>query len=422
MSSTARKFASAAVVMTLLLLVAWLPAAAEHRADLSRLVVVGDSLSAGFQSGSLLHTQQVHGYAKLIARQAHVPLVLPLIADPGVPPVLQLISVNPLLIAPSIQPIPPMPRLNPTKQATDLAVPGANVSDVLNKVPTGSSAPQDVLTNLVLGFPGLLETPPAAMTQVEWAQTLKPTTIILWIGNNDALGAATNGSDAVTPVADFAFSYAKIMDELATTNATLIIANIPDVTAIPFFVPLDTVAAELGVPVSLLTSFFGLQEGDFVTLDNVALVAERLKTNTPGPLPDDAVLTKAEAAVVSAAIDQYNAIIASEAKRVGATLVDIHALFVKTKARGYVVDHRKLTTDFLGGIFSLDGIHPTNTGYAVVANEFIKDMNRKLGLHIPLVDVDRVAEKDPLILPPIAHPPSGVKKGSLRPMLKMMHH
>ena len=51
-----------------------------HKADLSRLVVVGDSLSAGFQNDSLLDLQQPHGYASLVAAQARVPLWLPLIA------------------------------------------------------------------------------------------------------------------------------------------------------------------------------------------------------------------------------------------------------------------------------------------------------------------------------------------------------
>jgi phospholipase/lecithinase/hemolysin len=422
MNLMTRKVLLVATVISLILVLAWLPASARSKADLSRLVVVGDSLSAGYQNGSLLQTQQVHGYANLIAQQARVPLVLPLIASPGVPPVLQLLSVNPLVIAPSTTPIPAMPRVNYTQQATDLAVPGANLADVLNKVPFGGNTQDYVMTDLVLGFPGSLASPPVLMTQAQWAQALKPTTVILWIGNNDALGAATNGSDKVTPVSDFAVSYAELVDELATTNATLVIANVPDVTAIPFFVPVDKVAAELGVPVSLLNAMFGLQEGDYVTLDYVPYVAQLLQTNTAGPLPDQAVLTATEAANVSAAIDQYNSIIASNAQRVGATLVDIHALFAQVKARGYVVDGRRLTVDFLGGIFSLDGVHPTNTGYAVVANEFIRMMNRRLSAGIRPVPVEQVAKTDPLILPGVGHPASAIKKGSLRQMRKMMGH
>ena len=44
----------------------------ERRADLSNLVVIGDSLAAGFQNGSLLDVQQTNGFASLIAAQAQV--------------------------------------------------------------------------------------------------------------------------------------------------------------------------------------------------------------------------------------------------------------------------------------------------------------------------------------------------------------
>jgi len=44
-------------------------------ANLSRLVIVGDSLSAGVQNFSLLDSQQIHGYARVLADQAGVPLL-----------------------------------------------------------------------------------------------------------------------------------------------------------------------------------------------------------------------------------------------------------------------------------------------------------------------------------------------------------
>jgi len=46
-----------------------------HPANLSKIVVVGDSLSAGFQSDSLLDTAQPHGWASLVAAQADEPLI-----------------------------------------------------------------------------------------------------------------------------------------------------------------------------------------------------------------------------------------------------------------------------------------------------------------------------------------------------------
>lgn len=93
-------------------------------------VFVGDSLTAGFQNGSLLDTQQQHGYANLIAEQANFPLVLPLIAARGAPDVLKLVSLGP---PPVIQPSTGITtgRDDINVQATDLAVPGAYLHDVL---------------------------------------------------------------------------------------------------------------------------------------------------------------------------------------------------------------------------------------------------------------------------------------------------
>jgi hypothetical protein len=61
------------------------------------------------------------------------------------------------------------------------------------------------------------------------------------------------------------------------------------------------------------------------------------------------------------------------------------------------VDGLRLTTDFLGGLFSLDGLHPTNTGYGIMANQFIQTMNEGFKTHIPLVNVQQIAATDPLL-------------------------
>src|SRR6266851_1141852 len=129
--NTVTRFQFFARVSALTLLAALSAGAFEkNKADLSRLVVVGDSLSAGFQNGSLLDVQQVHGYASLVAHQAGVPLTLPLIAAPGIPNVLTLVSPGP---PPVIVPATGTStgRDDPTVQPTNLAVPGARVQDAL---------------------------------------------------------------------------------------------------------------------------------------------------------------------------------------------------------------------------------------------------------------------------------------------------
>ena len=364
-----------------------------HKANLSRLVVVGDSLSAGFQSDSLLDTAQPHGWAAVVAAQAHTPLVLPLIAPPGVPNVLELLSIGP---PPLIEPDPApasMGRDDPFVQATDLAVPGAELQDVLTTAP---SFPIDSLTDLVLGFPGLFDG--ISKTQVEWAQALRPTTIFLWIGSNDILGAASVADpSAATPLNSFASNYNKLLDQLSQTGATLVVANIPDVTVVPFFTPAATISQEAGLPQFVVDPILGIGPGDYVLPDGVAMIPGILTGSIKGPLPSSDVLRAPQVVETRAIIDAYNLIIAIEAFEHGAVLVDIHTLADQIRSQGIEADGHHLTNAFLGGAFSLDGVHPTNTGYAVIANQFITTLNQQRGTNIPLVNINQVASTDPLI-------------------------
>jgi hypothetical protein len=88
-------------------------------------------------------------------------------------------------------------------------------------------------------------------------------------------------------------------------------------------------------------------------------------------------------------------VIAAQAQAAGATLVDINALFKQVTASGLTINGYTGTATFLGGFFALDGIHPTNTGYAVVANKFIDTMNGAINTKIPDVALGPVAAADP---------------------------
>ena len=78
-------------------------------------------------------------------------------------------------------------------------------------------------------------------------------------------------------------------------------------------------------------------------------------------------------------------------------MVDIHTLSVRIRDFGVEVNGKRLTNAFLDGLYSLDGIHPTTTGYAIIANEFIKTMNRQLDTNIPPISIEQVAKTDPLV-------------------------
>jgi lysophospholipase L1-like esterase len=396
-------------------------AQAKNVGNFSNTIFLGDSLTAGYQSGSLLDTAQVHGWANLVATQAAFNISLPLIAPPGAPSVLELVSPGP---PPVIVTTPGTTtgRDNPQTQATDLAVPGAFVNDVLNTVPlVNPAAGQQQINQLVLGFPGLGYG--EALSQAGFAIKAQPTTIFLWIGNNDALIADLTGMpSSMTSVANFTTQYQALITQLTTmTPAHLVIANIPDVTQVPYLTPaalvLGEVSAETGLPTAVLSGLLGIVPGDYVNETGLGEIPLILGGAQKGPIDDAGVLSAAEVVTVQAQVVAFNQVIAAQAKAANATLVDINALFAKVVASGLTINGYTGTASFLGGFFALDGIHPTNTGYAVVANAFIDTMNSSINTKIPDVALGPVAAADPfwppnLVALPAARRPMMIPKNA----------
>jgi lysophospholipase L1-like esterase len=380
--------------------------------NFSNTIFLGDSLTAGFQSDSLLDTTQVHGWAPVLAAQAGFNIVQPLIAYPGAPNVLQLESISPLVIAP----VPGMTtgRDNFATQPTDLAVPGALVNDVMNTVPLANPAtPQEQINQLVLGFPGLGYG--QAYSQSTFAVKAQPTTIFLWIGNNDALIADETGMpSSMTSVANFTTQYQALITQLTTlTPANLVIANIPDVTKVPYLTPAAEVLAQAsassGLPTAVLSEILGIVPGDLVNQTGLGEVQAILLQQQPGPISDSGVLSAAEVVAVQSQVTAFNQVIAAQAQAAHATLVDINALFNQLYTTGLTINGYTGTAAFLGGFFALDGIHPTNTGYAQIANTFIDAMNAQIKTKIPEVALGPVAAADPYWPPnimPVGIPPS----------------
>ena len=377
----------------------------KNSGNFATTVFLGDSLTAGYQSSSLLDTQQVHGWAPLVAMQAGFNIIQPLIAYPGAPNVLQLVTVGPPPVIASA-PGTTTGRNNFAIQVTDLAVPGAFVNDVANTVPLANPiAGQQQINQLVLGFPGLGYG--QAYSQATFAIKAQPTTIFLWIGNNDALIADLTGSPAsMTSVANFTTQYQTLMSELTTqTSAHLVIGNIPDVTQVPYLTPaayiLSLYSQATGIPAANISALLGIVPGDYVTPAGTAQINAILHRTQRPPLTDAGVLTAAEVVTVQAQVTAFNQVIAATAA--AATLVDINALFAQVTKSGLTINGYTGTSTFLGGFFSLDGIHPTNTGFAVVANTFIDTMNAAFKTSTADVVLGPIAAADPLWPPNLAH-------------------
>src|SRR5947209_454157 len=344
---------------------------------------------------------QPGGYAALIAQQANFPIVLPLIALPGAPNEITL--VDPTTFPPTLGVLPGTTtgRINPQVQATDVAVPGHRVQDVISTRPSATPAPgQQQLDTLVLGIPGLALN--ISRSQLEWVEALDPTQVFVWIGNNDALVADSTGMpSSMTPLPQFTAEYQQLTARLLqNTKGHIIMANIPDVTLVPYLTPGAVVLAvgsqQSGIPIPQLSAILGIGPTDLVNPNGVSQALAILHKTQAPPISDAGFLSAAEVATVQANVNAYNQVIAQQAQLAGATLVDIHTLFNNLAAGLIIVNGKPVTNKYLGNAFSLDGIHPTNTGYALLANYFIDTINSQQKTTIPDVNVSAVASSDPL--------------------------
>ncbi|RRQ50854.1 G-D-S-L family lipolytic protein [Maribacter algicola] len=98
------------------------------------------------------------------------------------------------------------------------------------------------------------------------------------------------------------------------------------------------------------------------------------------PLADKWVLIPEEQMEIANATDAFNAIISAAASQAGLAFVDANALLNQLANGGITSGQYTLTASLVtGGAFSLDGIHPTARGYALLANEFMKAIDATYG-------------------------------------------
>jgi lysophospholipase L1-like esterase len=376
---------------------------------LRRMVVVGDSLLAGFGSGGLVERGlpgQVDSVPSIIAVRARVRLPQPFMDSPGVPPPYTINdrNKNGVLDAGEVRRISNGIgfRKDPRQGVRNLAVPGEDTASVFETIDAGDIASrlvrhadvngQEVLKFLILGLPPHS----GAVSQVTLTRDLDPSFILLWIGNNDVLPLAThtNPNAAASPTpAEFGNRFRRLLDALADNGVGMAVANLPDVTGIA---ALRRAAGDVTACTAADGTTQPVAPDDLLSIDlDPALL--------PTP-PCGRVLDTAEQAAVRAKViafnDQIAAAIADVSARRGTAiaLVDVFTLFDQAK-QGIDINADgtpDVNTRYLGGIFSLDGVHPTLTGNAIIANAFITAINARFGESITLANVPRVFRRDRL--------------------------
>ena len=272
---------------------------------------------------------------------------------------------------------------------------------------------------------------------------LHPTFFTMWLGANDVLGYALaggqgngngtatpivppylyNGSD-ISPLIAFDSCYDLALNTAISTGASGASINIPDITSIPFFTTVpangltlsrqgqaDTLNAIYagygykGINFTVGANYFIIQDnagntrqavpGELIlmTVPDTSITCHGWGSanaaGVPTPIPNTYVLTTDEIQYIKTATTNFNAFIQYEANIHHLAYVDMNSYF-KTLASGITFDGIHYSPAFVtGGAFSLDGIHPTQRGYALIANQIISTINAFYKSNVPSIDVNQ---------------------------------
>lgn len=234
-------------------------------ADFTKFVVVGNSLTAGFQANALFDLGQMNSLGNILAQQFTAvgggEFVQPdinsvngfnsLFSDLSDPNPANWVVTGRLILAgdpPLPTPTPsdleavPVPPVNPGfiyagPAVNNFSVPGVLLGQAL--IPqTGdwSLAGADPRFN---PFYARFASNPGTSTMIGDAVAAGGTFFLLWLGSNDVLLYAITGASGQAPLTsqtDFAFQYGAALSIMTTDPGIQgVVGNVPDVTSLPYF-------------------------------------------------------------------------------------------------------------------------------------------------------------------------------------------
>jgi lysophospholipase L1-like esterase len=440
--------------------------------DFSYYVAMGDSLTAGWQSGCLVDRHQLRSYPAVLAQQFGTTVAQvggdletgdrnlahfqqPLVSEPGIPHPCSTLTFDPntgaIGIDQHLGEAPGSPENTALPRPyNNLGIPGSHSYDMIDVT---HSSGTDAFSLVLRNFPG---SPLDGTNAVEQAILQHPTFLTIFIGNNDTLDAAgtatvISGSCAAfnpagggscegftfTTVDKFTTKYTEMLQTLhaALPNTTIMVVNLHNITSIPFATTVPPVVfnPQTNQPVldpqgHVIPLIGEAHDGSVGQIDPTstlvtlpALSLEAVGFGIPcavapslqfcdHPLPDGhlvppggscngtalanggvcpgVLLYSDEIALLLQRVATFNQAIATAAAANGAQVFDANGLFKDIVANGRTYGGITVTTKFLtGGFFSYDGVHPSNIGYAIAADEFVKFINATYGASVPRVDV-----------------------------------
>jgi hypothetical protein len=406
-------------------------------ADFSKFIAIGDSYTAGYTDGALGLRGQQESFSYILGKQfmyvGSESFNQPLVKSQG--------SVGTTVLAENqnngyfglqvvegaLKPVPSLGDMSIFGERVysadnqNFGIPGAKVIHMGNLAPY---PPYPQLNPFYARFASSMDA--TVMGDVLAAQ---PTFVSLWLGNNDLLAYALAGgeSDEITNPLVYAGALSNIVDAIQASGAEIVVANIPAVQAIPFFntvpynaLPLDQATADVlngayanynaaadanGLPrieFSAGANALVIEDENF-PLNGIRqikagekfllnLPTDKIKTEgwgTQVPIPDEYVLDATELAAIESARVEYNKSIKALAESKGLALADLAALMDVASMTGILIDGNRYTSTFAsGGVFSLDGIHATGRGSAIIANAFIDAINEQFDASVPRANIN----------------------------------
>jgi hypothetical protein len=252
---------------------------------------------------------------------------------------------------------------------------------------------------------------------------LNPTFFSLFVGMDEVMEYTRKGATGLlTPVngsagVGFDGSMEDMIQALTAGGARGVIANVPNVQEFPFFttIPYDGLnldaqkVEDLNLIYNPIGIFFHEGKNPFVIEDPSAGTfgvrfmepGERVLLSVPldsvkcfkmgsvYPFRNEFILTNDEIAAIQARIDGYNDVISGLADSYNLAHVDVQSFF-NGLSSGIIYNGVSLNASFVsGGAFSLDGRNLNPRGNALLANEFIKAINKKYNSTIPAVDATK---------------------------------
>lgn len=384
----------------------------EGGALFERYVSLGNSITAGFQSGGINRLLQQDAYPAVLAEKAGATFGIPALALPGCPPPLaaplSAERVSSVECAYRTLQTPPL--------VQNLAVPGHRMVDALMINGPGAN----FLNTLILG----------GLTQVDAMLAADPTLVSVWLGNNDVLAAALTGdTTALTPGSTFAIALDEVVTAVASTPAGA--PGAEEVGAPPGGVILIGMADPMMVAPALQPgAYFWLVEASgeapvpLAVDDNCApgtaggsrLVSFLVANPYLGGQADSVyvdcgaeapfVLNAEEVNTIALRISGLNSLIEQAAEDHGWIYVDPTASFIgpaladpdlvrKCQGLATATTPAELQAaveqtcphpdapNFFGAYFTFDGIHPSSAAHAVIADTLALRLNGRYGLALP---------------------------------------